>query len=547
MTPGTKVAPMRAGLDESASYVGALGEPTTIPAILDARAAQTPDAPFIHFDGVDRTYAEALTAAERAAGGLAALGIGRGDRVALMLPNSLEFLDLWFGATLLGAVLVPVNTALKGEGLRYILRHCEPDAVVVDGPLAEIAQAALSGGGPRHRLTRGAAPGGWEDVAGVLGGDAGSAPRARMEPGDLASILYTSGTTGPPKGVRNCHNAYATAGYEFTQRYARLRPDDVLYTSLPLFHVNAQMLTTIGSIVSGVRMVLAPRFSASGFFDDLRRHGATVFNYIGAMLTMLHKQPERAEDADNPARVTIGGAAPAELWEAFEARFGLQILEIYGLTETATFAVGSPPDDIRVGKLGLPVSWSEVEVHREDGTIADPGEPGEIVVRSKRPDVLFQGYDKNDQATERAMDGGWFHSGDRGRRDPDGYFVFIDRLKDSIRRRGENISSYEVERVVNSHPAVAESAAVGVPSDLGEDEVMIVVVLRDDSAIDPAELVSFCEERMAGFMVPRYVSVRPALPKTATERVQKYALRDGGPGDAWDRATATPSTGGNRG
>jgi crotonobetaine/carnitine-CoA ligase len=529
------------GSSEDATYVGALGEPTTIPAVLRARAEQSPDGRFVHFDGVQRTYAEALLAAERAAAGLAALGVGRGDRVALMLPNCLEFLDLWFGLALLGAVLVPINPALKGDGLRYLLEHSEAAAAIVDDPLTDTVDEAVGHAGPRHRIVaRGPARDRWRDSAEVLKGDRASLATPTVQPGDLASILYTSGTTGPPKGVRNCHNAYPTAGYEFTQHYARLCTDDVLYTSLPLFHVNAQMLTTVGSIVSGVPMVLAPRFSASGFFDDLRRHGATVFNYIGAMLTMLYKQTERPDDRENPVRVTIGGAAPAELWKAFEARFGVEILEIYGLTETATFTLGSPPDDIRVGKVGLPVSWAEVQVHREDGTVAEPGEPGEIVVRSKRPDVLFQGYDKNEEATERAMAGGWFHSGDRGRRDEDGYFVFLDRLKDSIRRRGENISSYEVERVVNSHRAVAESAAVGVPSELGEEEVMIVLVPRDGLEVDPSELVAYCSERMASFMVPRFVRIRAELPKTATQRVQKFALREEGARGAWDRMSETP-------
>jgi crotonobetaine/carnitine-CoA ligase len=336
----------------------------------------------------------------------------------------------------------------------------------------------------------------------------------------------------------NCHNAYPTAGYEFTRRYVQAREDDVLYTSLPLFHVNAESLTTVGSIVSGRPMVMAPRFSASRFFDDLRTYRATVFNYIGAMLTMLYKQPERPDDAENPVRLTVGGAAPAEIWRAFEQRFGLSILEIYGLTETATFCLGSPPDDIRVGKLGKPVSWSEVRIEDEGGADASDGEPGEITIRSKRDHTLFLGYYKNEEATEKAMTGGWFHSGDRGRRDRDGYFVFIDRLKDSIRRRGENISSYEIERIVNAHPLVAESAAVGVPSELGEEEVMVVVVPKADG-LDCSELVEFCRERMAEFMVPRYVQVDSELPKTATQRVQKYQLRERGPAQAWDRLAQT--------
>jgi crotonobetaine/carnitine-CoA ligase len=524
---------------DAVRYVGELGEPTTLPAVLRGRAELTPDARFLHFEGSERTFAEALAAAEGAAASLAAIGIGRGDRVALMLPNSLEFLDLWFGAARRGAVMVPVNTGLKGEGLRYIVEHSECGAAVVDAALVEPFEAALEGGGPSRRFVRGEAPG-WDSVAALLTGNHPLVAPVEIGPGDLASILYTSGTTGLPKGVMNCQNAYPTAAHEFTRRHVGVRADDVLYTSLPLFHVNAQMLSAVGSLVSGAPLVLAGRFSASRFFDDMRTHGATVFNYIGAMLTMLYKQPAKDSDRDNAVRLTVGGAAPAELWERFEQRFGLEILEIYGLTETATFCLGSPPADVRVGKLGLPVSWAEVEVHRTDGSLADPGEAGEIVVRSKRPDVLFQAYDKNPEATDKAMEGGWFHSGDRGRRDDDGYFVFLDRLKDAIRRRGENISSYEVERIVNSHPAVVESAAVGVPSELGEEEVMIVVVPRDEAGFDPEDLVAFCAERMASFMVPRYVRRRDELPKTATERVQKFELRDEGTVGAWDRLVADP-------
>jgi crotonobetaine/carnitine-CoA ligase len=523
--------------EDPVRYVGDPEAPTTVPCVLQARAELTPDAPFLSFEQQRRTYADALAAAEQAAAALASLGVGRGDKVAVFLPNSLEILDLWFGSALLGAVFVPINTALKGDGLRYIVEHSEAQAVAVDAPLLDTFDAAVPvGTEPRHRFVRGDvnAPSGYQPLAQLLEGNHPRHPSVDVRPEDLASILYTSGTTGPPKGVMNCHNSYPTAGYEFTRRYVQAREDDVLYTSLPLFHVNAESLTTVGSIVSGRPMVVAPRFSASRFFDDLRAHHATVFNYIGAMLTMLYKQPERPDDADNPVRLTVGGAAPAEIWRAFEARFDLTILEIYGLTETATFCLGSPPDEIRVGKLGRPVGWSEARIEREGGTEAPDGEPGEIVIRSKRPHTLFLGYYKNEEATAKATAGGWFHSGDRGRRDPDGYFVFIDRLKDSIRRRGENISSYEIERIVNDHPLVAESAAVGVPSELGEEEVMIVVVPAGDG-LDHVELLEFCRERMAEFMVPRYVQVISELPKTATQRVQKYQLRDRGVAQAWDR------------
>jgi crotonobetaine/carnitine-CoA ligase len=523
-------------------YVGEPDKETTLPATLFARAEATPDAPFVTFEGRTSTYGDQASSAAQAAAALAALDVGRGDKVALMMGNSLEFLDLWFGISLLGAVMVPVNTALKGDGLRYILEHSGAGVVVVDGAFVDAVEAALpADGDSSRRIVRGAdAPSGYDRLDELLDGEYSPETLARVNPGDLASILYTSGTTGLPKGVMNSHNSYGVAANEFTRRCVQMRDDDILYTSLPLFHVNAQSLTTCGSLVSGRPFVLSPRFSASGFFDDLRVHGATVFNYIGAMLTMLFKQPARPEDADNPARITLGGAAPAEIWRAFEARFQLTILEAFGLTETATLCLANPPDDIRVGRVGKPVGWSEVRIEREDGTEAPDGEAGEIAVRSRRENTMFMGYFRNEDATSAAMKGGWFHSGDRGRRDADGYFEFIDRLKDSIRRRGENISSFEIEQIVNSHSHVAESAAVGVPSDLGEEDVMVVVVEKEGHSVDPEELIRFCEERMADFMVPRYVQLRGALPKTATQRIQKYQLRESGVKGAWDRSVSGP-------
>jgi crotonobetaine/carnitine-CoA ligase len=522
------------------AYVGALGEQTTLPAILDLRAEATPDERFLTLGGRTRTFAEGHAAAERAAAALAWLGVGKGDKVAFLLPNSWELLDLWLGAALRGAVIVPVNTQLRGEGLRYIVEHCDAEVAVVDAPLVEAYEEALPPGtGPSRLFVRGGQAGGrWARVEELLDGGHPAARRARVAPEDLASVLYTSGTTGLPKGVMTCHNAYAATGFEYAQRYVRLRADDVLWTCLPLFHINAQAITIVPSLLSGRPAVMTSRFSASAFLDEMREHGATVFNYIGAMLTILLKQPERPDDADNPIRLTTGSSAPRELWTQFERRFGIQIVEIYGLTETAGVCLASPPDDVRIGKCGVPVSWSEVQIQRADGTEAEPDEPGEFVVRSRRPNVMFRGYYKNRDATAAAMTGGWFHSGDRGRRDADGYFEFIDRLKDSIRRRGENISSYEVERAVNAHPAVAESAAVGVPSELGEEEVMVVVVPREGATVDPAELVEHCAGRLAAFMVPRYVLLRDELPKTPTQKVQKFALREAGTQAAWDRLAA---------
>jgi carnitine-CoA ligase len=526
-------------------YVGPADEETTVPEVLRRRAELTPDAPFVTCDGGRRTFAEGLDGATAAAAALAAVGLRKGDTLAVMLPNCLEFLDVWFGAALLGIVLVPINTQLRGDGLRHIVEHSGSSAAIVDAAFVEFFEAAVPAGvGPDRRVARGLRAGGidragWFDLGELLAGGHPAASPASVAPGDLASVLYTSGTTGLPKGVMTCQNAYAVSGSEYARRYVALRGDDVLWTCLPLFHINAQAITTIPSLLSGRPMVLSSKFSASGFLPEMREHGATVFNYMGAMLIILLKQPVRDDDADNPIRLTVGSSAPKDRWREFERRFGITLVEIYGLTESAGVCLGSPPTGGPIGTCGQPLSWSEVRVAREDGSTAAPEEPGEIVIRSKQPNTMFVGYYHDEPATARAWDGGWFHSGDRGRQRADGPFEFIDRMKDSIRRRGENISSYEVERVVNDHPSVLESAAVAVPSELGEDEVMIVVVPRPGNEIDPAELSAFCLDRMAAFQVPRYVRVLGALPKTPTEKVQKFELRAQGITSAWDRLASS--------
>lgn len=532
---------MSAPAQSTLSYVCEIGQETTVGEVLRRRAQGTPDAPFITCDGVRRTFAEGLEAAQRAAAALAAIGLRKGDALAVMLPNCLEFVDLWLGSALLGIVLVPVNTQLRGDGLRHIVEHCEATACVIDADYLELFDAALARpAGPERRFARGLAAGGggadgWLDLGELLRGAHPRPPAVRVSPGELATVLYTSGTTGLPKGVMTCQNAYAVSGLEYAQRYVALRQDDVLWTCLPLFHINAQAITVMPSLLSGVPMVLSAKFSASRFWSQMREHRATVFNYMGAMLVILLKQPVADDDVDNPVRLTVGSSAPKDRWREFERRFGITLVEIYGLTESAGVCLGSPPTGGPVGTCGRPLTWSQVRVVRDDGSTADADEPGEIVIRGKRPNTMFLGYYRDETATAAAWEGGWFHSGDRGRRSVAGDFEFIDRMKDSIRRRGENISSFEVERVVNSHPAVLESAAVGVPSELGEDEVLIAVVPRPGAELDPAALSQFCAEQMAAFQVPRYIRVVDSLPKTPTEKIQKFELRAQGIVSAWDR------------
>jgi crotonobetaine/carnitine-CoA ligase len=285
-------------------------------------------------------------------------------------------------------------------------------------------------------------------------------------------------------------------------------------------------------------VALGERFSASRFWNDIRFHQATIFNSLGSMIPILCKQPEKENDIDNPVRITACAATPKQFWEPFEKRFGVHIVEGYGLTETTGFCISNPIDANRPPSIGKSFSFVESKVVDEDDKEVPHGEAGELVVRPLKDYVMMEGYYKNTDKTEEAMRGGWFHTGDRAYSDEDGYFYFLDRMKQSIRRRGENISSWEIEKVVNNHPNVLESAAVGVPSELGEEDVKLYVIAQSGESITPKEILDWCQERMAYFMVPRYVQFVETFPKTATERVQKFKLKQEGVANAWDREKA---------
>jgi carnitine-CoA ligase len=465
--------------------------------------------------------------------------------VCLMLGNSPDYVAAWFGLCRLGAIAVPINVHSRGEGLAYILEHSQARLAVVEEALLPHVEAVrpLVPHLPRILLRRepGAAepaPAAYPVVAELVSEATARCPDGGAAPEAIAGILYTSGTTGPPKGVMLSHRAYVNSAQCFAREMVGATAEDVFFTTLPLFHINAQAHTVLPAILLNATCALAPRFSASGFWNDVRRHDATIFNSLAAMIPILCKQPPGAADRDHRARLTACAATPTAFWEEFERRFGLKIVEGYGLTETAGFCVANPLDASRVGTVGRALSFVETRVSdAQDGPLP-AGQVGEIAVRARAPHVLMEGYFKMPEQTAEALRGGWFHTGDAGFADADGYLTFVDRIKQSIRRRGENISSWEVEKVVNAHPRVLESAAVGVPAELGEEEVKVYVVARPGEAIDPLEIVRWCETRMAYFMVPRYVELRAALPKTATERVEKYKLKQEGIGGAWDRQAA---------
>jgi carnitine-CoA ligase len=521
-------------------------EPMNLSQFLVQKIKKTPDKVYLQFEQQKITYSQLYDRASLFAAGMLELGIQRDDKVCLMLNNSPEYLDAWFALSFLGAVAVPLNVHLKGEGLQYILNHSDCKLILVDQEyipqimaclpaIQRKIQLVVTGSEGNQMLEMkeqgvSAAP-----IALLQSATRKQSPDLTLSPSAINSILYTSGTTGLPKGAMLSHGAYVKSGIAFAEHMIGAVSDDILFTTLPLFHINAQAHTTLGAISANATVALSKRFSASRFWDEIRKHQATIFNSLGSMITILCKQPEKENDWENPARLTACAATPKEFWEPFEKRFGLRIVEGYGLTETTGFCISNPFQANRPPSIGRPYDYVETKIVDESGNELPSNEIGEILIRSNEEQVLMNGYYKMPEKTKEVMKDGWFYTGDRGYADKDGYLYFCDRIKQCIRRRGENISSWEIEKVVNQHPKVIESAAVGVPSELGEEDVKLYVILRSAQSMKPEEVLDWCQPRMAYFMVPRYIQFVDVFPKTATERIQKFKLKAEGIGLAWDR------------
>ena len=512
----------------------------TMGAIVAARAAEQPNRRAVQFESVAVTYSEWDALGNRVANALLGFGLDPHARVAVMLTNQPEFLAAWVGIAKAGLVEVPVNTAYKGDLLAYLLEHAQCEVLIIDARWTDRVAAVLDdlktlrlvvvvGEGAVSLGTLPATT--WD---GFVTSAPDTAPEVEVVPEDVSAILYTSGTTGPSKGVVLTHaaNFYLARNCVELMAYSS---SDIVFNAFPLFHVNARYSGVLPVMFADGESVLHSRFSASGFWDTCREHGVTAFNYMGALLMMLYKQPERADDADNPVRRAYGAPAPVTIYQDFERRFGMQLVEVYGSTEGGTITMNTV-ESFRVGSCGRPVPYFDVRIHDPFDRPLPAGEIGEIVVRPKEPHALFERYHDMPDETLTAFRNLWFHTGDRGQTDEDGYFYYVDRMKDAIRRRGENISSWEVEKVVTAHESVAEAAAIGVPSELTEEEVLIVVVAKPGYEIDPVSLLDLCQQRLPHYAVPRYVRITDELPKTPSQRIEKYRLRADGllPG-TWDR------------
>jgi crotonobetaine/carnitine-CoA ligase len=489
------------------------------------------------------TFAQSFERSTRLGAGLRDLGVGRSEPVALLMDNSLDAVHVWSGLSLGGMVEVPVNTAYKGTFLRHVLHDSGVEVVVVEDRYVE-RLVAVADDLPTLRtvVVRGDAAAADAALAHrfrvvPLGELETAAPMApvRVSPADLMAYMYTSGTTGLSKGVLIPHAQAYTYGSREDQD--RPRAGDRILVTLPIFHLAGQWFGVYQALIHQVRCVLEPGFSVSRFWDVVRRHGITVTVMLGAMAELLQQQPPRADDADNPLELAVMAPLASDV-DGFRRRFGLDLAAVYGMSEIGAVLNG-PPETIVGGEAGFARPGFDLRLVDDAGRDVDPGQVGELWVRPQVPHTVMAGYHNLPDKTAETIVDGWVHTGDAFRADAEGRFSFSDRMKDALRRRGENVSSFEVERVINGHPAVFESAVVGVPSELGEDDIKAVVVARPGQDVDPGELTRFLIERLPYFMVPRYIELADELPRTPTHKVIKHTLREDGVGPGvWDREAA---------
>jgi len=511
----------------------------TLPRMLRRQAALHGNRRLVEIGGQAWSFTETLEMAARFGGALNAAGIERGDHVAVMCGNRQELLQVYLGCGWIGAVTVPINTASRGKQLAHILANSQAKLLVLQAEFAdavdslEVALPSLRAVwliGDANLAERWPRPARFPTPAEPV-------PEAAIGPGDTVAILYTSGTTGVSKGVCCPHAQYFWWGVN-TARLLGLRGDDVLLTNLPLFHTNA-LNTFYQALLTGAALVLEPRFSVSGFAASLSSHGANVTYLLGAMVPMLLSCPVSELDRAHRVRIALAPGVPERFHPEFRERFGIELLDGYGSTET-NFVLGCTLPGQRPGTMGPVCDGFEARVVDDADNALRDGVPGELVLRAGEPFAFATGYFGMPEKTVEAWRNLWFHTGDRVVRDAGGYFRFIDRMKDAIRRRGENVSSYEVEQVLLSHPDVAEAAAFPVRSELAEDEVMAAIVLRDGRLLTAAALSEYCKGHMPAFAIPRFVEFVTALPMTENGKVQKFRLRERGVTAAtWDRETAT--------
>lgn len=496
------------------------------------------------------TYGALDEKSNQVANALQSRGVDHGIHVAMVMDNSLEFLDMFFGIAKLGAVCVPINTAARGSSLAYFINQSDANAVVVDqqllprivevlGQLTKVEQLIVveqfdAPNFPDTTLLNRPAVGYRTFVNGLPT----SAPQADVVCSDLMLLAYTSGTSGPSKGCMVSHAAAFSFGTSFIDIHG-YSEDDVFYVCLPLFHNNALLAATGSAILAGASVALTRRFSVSRFWDDLRQAGATVTNLLGSMSSFVWSQPPDQNDRNNPLRLV--SMSPTPKWAAaFQERFDAKVMSNYGLSDfgmATAFTKDFPTE--KLGSIGKLRPGIQMRIVDDFDFEVSPGTVGEIVLRHDEPWRASTGYYNMPEVTARANRNLWFHTGDRAYIDADGFYYFVDRKKDCIRRRGENISSFEVEQTIMGHTAVADVAVFPIKIEGNDEEVGAVIVLKPDAPATEADIVRHCEKNMAYFMVPRYIQFRQEMPLTSNNKIEKFKLQQDAEQQLplfWDRA-----------
>ncbi|NVM55048.1 MAG: AMP-binding protein [Candidatus Helarchaeota archaeon] len=525
---------------------------TLLREVIQHKAESIGDKVFLTFvkdfdKGIDEkyTYKDIHLLSNRISNGLLNLGLRRGDGIALMENNSPEFLLVFLSSFKIGTYTVLVNTGLKGDGLKYIINHSDAKAVIINHEyLKTILEIKDQLENIKHFIVDlNEAPNDFELPEGMISlqevmqaSDEEIDVEISLE--DLSVLMYTAGTTGLPKGVMFWQGRMLGGlNLQTLSAFAKnfVNDDDILFTCLPLFHANALFLTSMLGFFAERPVILAKKFSASRHMNICRKYGVTVFNGLGGMIPILMKQPEKPNDKEHSITRINSAACPKEVWEAFENRFGIPLNEAYGATDGGGFMLTSMGQKQPIGSMGKALIGTNASVLDDDGNHLGPNEVGELVFEWKEKEAAQREvkYYKNVEASKKLIiqdkNGiNWFSTGDLVYKDEDDWYYFVDRKKDSIRRRGENIASFSIEKIINQNEKILESAAFGVKSELGEDEVMIAVVLKPGETMTPEELLDFCQGKMAHFMVPRYIDFVSELPKNAVHRILKRELKKQG-------------------
>ena len=515
----------------------------TTDAILERATALAPErvAVVLGEDDSQLTYGELNERATRLANALHAHGLSAGDRVAVFMENNLDYIVAYHGVARSRAIFVPIVTQSKLAEIEYFISHSEPSVLIVDGERWDVVAAAianrnpafatlreiwLAGAGERAALTA---------LATVMAAASTALPATRPQATDAVAFMYTSGSTGRPKAVIHSHYT-AVAQAEAVCTRMGYGADDRLLTVFPLFHGNALVWSALAAVWVGARVIIHRRFSASGFWNSVRRHGATEVNLLLGAINMLLAQPPRDDDADNPIRLVLANVT-APIYREFRARFVVDIVSTWALAEGPLGTMTAPGHGYRAGEIGWPMGIdNEVRVVDDDDRPLAAGEVGELVQRNR---AVMLGYFKNEAESARVLRGGWVHSGDLGYRDQAGLFYFVGRRKNVIRRAGENVSGEEVEECLQSHPAVEEAAVIAVPDAMRGEEVKAHIVLRAGHTLTAADAVAWCAERLSDFKLPRYVEFVQELPRTGPLKIDRAALAARPELSAcWDRLSA---------